>query len=256
MSIFIITAKELRSLFLSPLAWSILGVVQLLLGYLFLAQLEYFRMLEPRIAVLEDSPGVTDLVVAPLYGNAGVILLLVTPLLTMRLISEERRNRTLSLLLSAPVSVSEIILGKYLGTLGLMGILVLMLSLMPLSLALGTSLDWGKFAACVLGLSLLLAAFTAVGLYLSTLTSQPIVAAVGGFGVLLLLWILDWSGTIGTESGKVLGYLSMLRHYETLLKGQVVTSDLIYFLLVSAVFVVLSIRHLDNDRLQGSTTPG
>ncbi len=249
-SIFVIAARELRSLFLSPLAWSILAVVQMLLAYLFLAQLEYFRMLEPRIAALEDSPGVTDLVVAPLYGNAGVILLLVTPLLTMRLISEERRSRTLSLLLSAPVSVSEIILGKYLGTLGLMGILILMLSLMPLSLALGTSLDWGKFAACVLGLSLLLTAFTAIGLYLSTLTSQPMVAAVGGFGVLLLLWILDWSGTIGTESGKVLGYLSMLRHYETLLKGQVATSDLAYFLLLSAVFVVLSIRQLDNDRLQ------
>jgi ABC-2 type transport system permease protein len=250
MNILTIAARELRSLFLSPLAWSILAVIQLLLGYLFLAQLEYFQILEPRIAALEDSPGVTDLVVAPLYGNAGVILLLVTPLLTMRLISEERRSRTLSLLFSAPVSVSEIILGKYLGTLGLMGILVLMITLMPLSLAVGTSLDWGKLAACVLGLGLLLAAFTAIGLYLSTLTPQPIVAAIGGFGALLLLWIIDWSGTIGTESGKVLGYLSLLRHYENLLKGQVSTSSLAYFLLLSAAFVVLSIRQLDNDRLQ------
>lgn len=250
MNIFTIAARELRSLFLSPLAWSILAVIQLLLGYLFLAQLEYFQILEPRIAALEDSPGITDLVVAPLYGNAGVILLLVTPLLTMRLISEERRSRTLSLLFSAPVSVSEIILGKYLGTLGLMGILVLMITLMPLSLAVGTSLDWGKLAACVLGLGLLLAAFTAIGLYLSTLTPQPIVAAIGGFGALLLLWIIDWSGTIGTESGKVLGYLSLLRHYENLLKGQVSTSSLAYFLLLSAAFVVLSIRQLDNDRLQ------
>ncbi|MFN3919643.1 MAG: ABC transporter permease [Methylohalobius sp.] len=250
MNILTIAARELRSLFLSPLAWSILAVVQLLLGYLFLAQIEYFRMLEPRIAVLEDSPGVTDLVVAPVYGNAGVILLLVTPLLTMRLISEERRSRTLSLLFSAPVSVSEIILGKYLGTLGLMGIFVLMITLMPLSLAVGTSLDWGKLAACILALGLLLAAFTAIGLYLSTLTNQPIVAAIGGFGALLLLWIIDWSGTIGTESGKVLGYLSLLRHYENLLKGQVSTSNLAYFFLLSAAFVVLSIRQLDNDRLQ------
>ncbi|GAB6067503.1 hypothetical protein JCM13664_08210 [Methylothermus subterraneus] len=250
MTIFTIAARELRSLFLSPLAWSILAVVQLLLGYLFLAQLEYFQMFAPRLAVLEDSPGVTELVVAPLYGNAGVILLLITPLLTMRLISEERRSRTLSLLFSAPVSVTEIILGKYLGTLGLLGFLVLLITLMPLSLAAGTSLDWGTLAACVLALSLLLAAFTAIGLYLSTLTPQPIVAAVGGFGALLLLWIIDWSGTIGTESGRVLGYLSMLRHYEALLKGQVSTSDLAYFLLLSAAFLVLSIRQLDNDRLQ------
>ncbi len=250
MNIIIIAARELRSLFLSPLAWSILAVVQLLLGYLFLAQVEYFKMLEPRIAAMENSPGLTDLVVAPLYGNAGIILLLVTPILTMRLISEERRSRTLSLLFSAPVSISEIILGKYLGTLALMGILVLMITSMPLSLAAGTSLDLGKLAACVLALSLLLAAFTAIGLYLSTLTNQPIVAAVGGFGALLLLWIIDWGGTIGTDSGKALGYLSMLRHYENLLKGQISTSDLAYFLLLSAAFVVLSIRHLDNDRLQ------
>lgn len=250
MKLFVIAAREIRILFLSPLAWSILAVVQLLLGYLFLAQLEYFQLIQPRLAGLEDSPGVTDLVVAPLYGNAGVISLLVTPLLTMRLISEERRSRTLSLLLSAPVSITEIILGKYLGTLGLMGALVLMITCMPLSLAVGTSLDWGKFAACVLALSLMLAAFTAVGLYLSTLTNQPIVAAVGGFGVLLLLWIIDWSSTIGTESGQVLEYLSMLRHYENLLKGQVSTSDLAYFFLLSVGFIVLSIHHLDNDRLQ------
>lgn len=250
MNILVIASRELRSLFLSPLAWSILAVVQLLLGYLFLAQVEYFKLLEPRIAALEGNLGVTDLVVAPLYGNAGIILLLVTPLLTMRLISEERRSRTLSLLFSAPVSLTEIVLGKYLGTLGLMGILVLMISLMPLSLTVGTSLDWGKLAACVLALSLLLAAFTAVGLYLSTLTHQPIVAAVGGFGALLLLWIIDWGGTIGTESGKVLGSLSMLRHYETLLKGQVSTFDLAYFFLCALTFLVLSIHQLDNDRLQ------
>lgn len=250
MNILYIAARELRSLFLSPLAWSILAVIQLLLGYLFLAQVEYFKMLEPRIAAMENSPGLTDLVIAPLYGNAGIILLLVTPLLTMRLISEERRSRTLSLLFSAPVSVSEIILGKYLGALGLMGSLVFMITSMPLSLAAGTSLDLGRLAACVLALSLLLATFTAIGLYLSTLTNQPMVAAVGGFGALLLLWIIDWGSTIGTDTGKVLGYLSMLRHYETLLKGQVSTSDLAYFLLLSAAFVVLSIRHLDNDRLQ------
>ncbi|MCX8049367.1 MAG: ABC transporter permease [Methylohalobius sp.] len=250
MNVLIIASRELRSLFLSPLAWSILAVVQLLLGYLFLAQVEYFKLLEPRIAALTESPGVTDLVIAPLYGNAGIILLLVTPLLTMRLISEERRSRTLSLLFSAPVSLTEIVLGKYLGTLGLMGLIVLMITLMPLSLTAGTALDWGKLAACVLALSLLLAAFTAVGLYLSTLTNQPVVAAVGGFGALLLLWIIDWGATIGTESGKVLGALSLLRHYETLLKGQVSTSDLAYFLLCALTFLVLSIHQLDNDRLQ------
>ena len=250
MNALVIAARELRSLFLSPLAWSILGVIQLLLAYIFLAQIEYFQMIQPRLAALSDSPGVTDLIVVPLFGNAGVILLLVVPLLTMRLIAEERRNRTLSLLFSAPVSVSEIVIGKYLGVLGLLGIMVVMISTMPLSLSLGTHLDWGKLAACVLALSLLLAAFAAIGLFLSTWATQPTVAAVGSFGVLLLLWIIDWSVTIGAESEKVLGYLSLLRHYENLLKGLVSTVDLVYFLLLILTFLILSIRRLDYDRLQ------
>lgn len=115
MMAFVIAGREYRTLFLSPLAWSILGVIQIILAYMFLAQLDYYLMLQARIAAMPDAPGVTDLIVAPLFGNAGVILLLVTPLLTMRLISEERRNRTLSLLFTAPVSMAEIILGKYLG---------------------------------------------------------------------------------------------------------------------------------------------
>ncbi len=245
-----IAARELRSLFLSPLAWSILGVVQLLLGFMFLTQVEYFQMIQPRIAAMPDSPGVTDIIVTPLYGNAAVILLLVSPLLTMRLVSEERRNRTLSLLFSAPVSMTEIILGKFLAAFFFMAIVTAMITFMPLSLLAGTSLDLGKLTACVIALLLLLGAFSAIGLYMSTLATQPVVAAISTFGVLLLLWIIDWSGTIGTGSGEALEYLSMLRHFESLLKGMVTSTDLIYFLLVMVTFIVLSIRRLDYDRLQ------
>jgi ABC-2 type transport system permease protein len=245
-----IAGRELRSLFLSPLAWSILGVIQIILAYMFLAQLDYYLMLQARIAGMPDAPGITDLIVAPLFGNAGVILLLVTPLLTMRLISEERRNRTLSLLFTAPVSMTEIVLGKYLGVFGFLLIMVAMIVLMPLSLLAGGGLDFGKFAACVLALTLLLAAFAAVGLYISALAYQPTVAAVATFGALLLLWIIDWTGGDSGKAGGVLEYLSMLRHYENLLKGLVSTTHVLYFLLVILTFLVLSIHRLDNDRLQ------
>jgi len=246
----VIAGRELRTLFLSPLAWSILGVIQLILGYMFLAQLEYYSMMQARIAGMEDAPGVTDMLVAPLFGNAGVILMLVTPLLTMRLISEERRNKTLSLLFSAPVSMTEIVLGKYLGILGFMLIMVGMIVLMPLSLLAGGGLDLGKLAACTLALILLLGGFSALGLYLSALTAQPTVAAVTTFGALLLLWIVDWLGSAAGQAGNVLEYLSMLRHYESLLKGLVSTADLAYFILFIATFLVLSAHRLDNDRLQ------
>ena len=248
--IFTIAGRELRSMFLSPLAWTILGVMQFIYAYLFLSQVDIFIDLQPRLAALDGAPGVVDIVVAPLFANAAVLLLLITPLVTMRVLSEERRNHTLSLLFSAPVSMTEIIVGKYLGVMSFILILISMLALMPLSLLVGTDLDLGKLAAGLLGLTLVVSAFTAIGVFMSSLTEQPTVAAIGTFGLLLLLWILDWAGSSGMPSSGLLGYLSVLHHYEPLLKGLLNSVDVIYYLLVIALFLVLSIRRLDADRLQ------
>lgn len=248
--IFTIAARELRSLFLSPLAWTILAVVQFILAYLFLAQIDAYLALQPRLAAIEGAPGVSDIVVAPLLADAGIVLLLITPLMTMRVLSEERRNRTLTLLFSAPVSMTEIIIGKYLGILAFFLILLGLLALMPLSLLLGTNLDLGKLAAGLLGLSLLLAAFSAIGLFMSSLTEQPTVAAISTFGLLLLLWIIDWAGNSGNETSGLFAYLSMLRHYETLLNGLFNSTDVAYYLLLTVMFLGLSIRRMDADRLQ------
>lgn len=248
--IFTIAGRELRSLFLSPLAWSILAVVQFILAYLFLSQIDGYLMLQPRLAAIEGAPGVSDIIVAPLLADAGIVLLLITPLITMRLLSEERRNRTLSLLFSAPVSMTEIILGKYLGVLAFFGVLIALLALMPLSLLAGTALDLGKFAAGLTGLALLVATFAAIGLFMSSLTEQPTVAAISTFGLLLLLWIIDWTGAGADQTSGLFAWLSLLRHYEALLKGLFNSTDVIYYLLISILFIGLSIRRLDADRLQ------
>jgi ABC-2 type transport system permease protein len=215
----------------------------------FLVQLELYMQWQPRLAGVEGAPGVTDIIVAPLFRTAAIVLLLVVPLLTMRLVSEERRARTLGLLLAAPVSMTDIVLGKYLGVMGFLLVLVGLVVLMPLSLLAGGGLDWGLLAAGVLGLVLVVASFAAAGLFLSTVTEQPTVAAVSTFGLLLLLWILDWAGGSG-ETTQVLSYLSLLTHYDALLKGVFDTQDIIYYLLFSATFLVLAIRRLDADRLQ------
>jgi len=248
--IFTIAARELRSLFLSPLAWTILSVVQFILTYFFLLYVEQFIKIQPELAQYPNAPGVTEVVVAPLFDTAGLILLLVMPILTMRLISEERRNRTLALLFSAPVSMTEIILGKFIGILSFTLIIVALLTMMPLSLLLGTNLDIGLLFSGLLGLVLLVSSFAAVGLYMSSLTSQPTVAAISTFGILLLLWILDAAGSTGGESDRVFSYLSLLRHFQPMLKGVFNSSDVIYYLLFITTFLVLSIRRLDADRLQ------
>ena len=248
--IFTIAGRELRSLFLSPLAWSILAVTLFILAYLFLTQIETYISLQPRLAALEGAPGVADIIVAPLFADAAVVLLLITPLITMRTISEERRNRTLSLLFSAPVSMTEIVIGKYLGVLFFFLILLGLLALMPLSLLAGTELDMGKFAAGMLGLTLVVAAFSAIGLYMSSLTEQPTVAAVTTFGLLLLLWIVDWAGNSETAGSNALAQLSMLRHYEPLLKGLFNSTDIAYYLLIIILFTGFTIRRMDATRLQ------
>jgi ABC-2 type transport system permease protein len=126
-----------------------------------------------------------------------------------------------------------------------------MIGLMPLSLLSGGTIDFGMYAAALLGVALLTASFIAVGVFMSTLTAQPAIAAVSTFGVLLGLWIIDWAGAdrSGEYSG-LFGYLSILRHYQSLLKGVFNSSDVVYYLLFIATFIVLSIRRLDADRLQ------
>jgi ABC-2 type transport system permease protein len=240
--------RELRSLFLSPLAWTILAVVQVIIGFMFLARINIVQMYASQLAAMEDAPGVTEIIVPELLGTAAIVLLLVVPLLTMRLLAEERRNKTLALLYSAPVSMTEIVLGKYLGVLGFLGIVVLLIATMPAMLVLGSALDVGLLISGLLGLTLVLASFAAVGLFMSALTQHPAVAAIATFGALLLFWILDWSGQ-GPHGASVLAYLSLFNHYKPFLDGLFDSADALYHLLLIGAFLVLSIRRLDADRL-------
>ncbi len=246
-----IAVRELKNLFLSPLAWAIMAMLQLILAYLFLTHLDTFMLLQPRLAGIEGAPGVTDIVVAPLLQTIGFLMLLIAPAITMRVFSDERRNRTLNLLLSAPLSMTEIVLGKFLGVTLFFQLLIAMLSLMPVSLYAGTSLDAGKLAAGLLGLALLLTAFAAIGVFMSTLTEQPVVAAISTLGLLILLWIVDWSGDDQERASELFRYLSLQTHFESFLKGLFSTADVAYYLLLVITFLVLSVRRLDQQRLTG-----
>ncbi len=244
-----IARHELRSMFLSPLAWIILAVVQILLGYMFLVQIDNFFLLQPQLIYLQNTPGVTDIVIAPLFQLAAIILLMIMPLVTMRTIAEEKRNRTLTLLISSPLSMSEIVLGKFLGLSLFILILVSLMMLMPLSLYAGTELDLGKLFSIFIAMLLLLGSFAAIGLYLSSLTENQTIAAVATFGALLMLWIVDWVGESINGGQSVLNYISLLQHYQNMMEGVFDTSDLAYYLLIITAFLVLTVRQLDRERL-------
>ncbi len=245
-----IASRELKTLFCSPLAWSILGILQALLAYIFLTQVDAYLSLQSRLVNIDEAPGLTDLIVVPLYTSSGMVLLIITPLLTMRLIAEERRNKTLSLLLSAPISNTEIILGKFLGIYVFLLIIVGLISIMPVSLLSGSYLDIGKLSANILGLSLLTGSFAAIGLYMSCIAGHPAVAAASTFGSLLLLWILDWTAGLNHQSDRLLEYFSLLSHFQNLQTGLVDSRDICYFLLFCTTFLMLSVLRLENDRLQ------
>jgi ABC-2 type transport system permease protein len=244
-----IAKREISTLFLSPLAWIILAVVQVLLGYMFLAQIDNFFLLQPQLLQLENVPGVTDIVIAPLFSLAAIILLMIMPLITMRSIAEEKRNKTLTLLISSPISMTEIVLGKFLGLFFFVFILVSLLMLMPLSLFIGTTIDVGKLLSIYISMLLLLSSFAAIGLYLSSLTENQTIAAVGTFGALLMLWLIDWIGEALPNNQSVVSYLSPLQHHQSMLEGLFDTADVAYYLIFITVFLVLTIRQLDRERL-------
>ena len=245
-----IAAQEFKSHFKTPMAWVLLAVLQIILGYIFLTQVETFDLMQVKLASIEGAPGLTDIIVTPLFSNAAIILLLVTPLLTMRVICEERRNKTLTLLLAAPISNMQIIIGKYLGTLTLLWLIVMLIALMPLSLLMGGELDIGKYLANVLALILLVAAFTATGIFLSTIASHPTIAAMGTFGILLILWLFNISKTINDQPNELVEYLSLLNHYQNIQTGLINSADILYFFFFVATFIVLSISCLNKQRLQ------
>ncbi len=247
--IFTIARREIITLFLSPLAWVILGVIQVVLGFMFLSLLDNYAILQPQLMRLENTPGVTDIVVAPLFQLAAIILLMIMPLITMRTFAEEKRNKTLTLLISSPLSMTEIVLGKFLGLFLFVLLLVSLLMLMPLSLYLGTAIDTGKLVSIYLSMLLLLGSFAAIGLYLSSLTDNQTIAAVSTFGALLMLWIIDWVGETVGDGQNVAAYLSILRHHQRMLEGVFNSSDLAYYLILITTFLVLTIRQLDRDRL-------
>jgi len=251
-NILTVAFTEFKRMFNSPFAWSVLAILQFILAMMFLTRIdEFVASYQQQIATVENAPGATFFIISPIYLWAGIIMLAVMPILTMRSFAEERMNQTLILLRSSPLSSTQIVLGKYFGILLFVLLFVAMLCLMPLAISLGTEIDWGMIATSSLGLFLLLASFAAAGIFLSSLTIQPVIAAISSFGLLMFLVVLYLSGGSQSNSSELFIYLSHFSHFETFVRGVIDTSDIVYYLLFIVGFLVLTVKKLDNDRLLG-----
>lgn len=231
------------------MGWVILALLQFVFGTFFLLGVDQYFQVMSGLMRPEQRQGVTEFVGREVFGIASFVMLFAVPLLSMRLISEERRHQTLPFLFSAPVSLIEIVLGKFLGLLSFLSVAVLLIFGMLSTLKLWADIDFGFLLANVLGLWLLVASFCALGLYVSSLTQQPVVAGIITFVALFALLILDHF--FAGDPASVLNYLSLLRHFDPFSRGLIDTRDIAYFLLFILTFLTLTVRRLDADRLRG-----
>jgi ABC-2 type transport system permease protein len=236
----IIARHEAARLFRSPLAWVLLAAQEAVLAWTLLRVLERFAGL----AASQRVAGLTQELTLNLFGLAAALLLLAAPLLSLRLFSEELRAGSYPLLASAPVSLPRILLGKLLGLLPLLSLLALMPLLLSLALLPWSPLDIGLLLAATLGLLLAAGLFAAVGLFASSLTHQPAAAGAIGYALLLGLSLVNQGAGYTTPGGLLLNWLAWNEHLLPFLLGLVQTSDLAYFLLLSATFLALTLRRL------------
>ena len=243
-NITLISGNELRRLFKSPLAWIILAITQFLVAVFFYIPLIMY--LQPNSV----ASGLTDAVVSTMFGFAAYIILMISPLLTMRLIAEERQLGTIKLLFSSPISITELVLGKFFGITIFYALMIMMITLMPASLLFGTSLDLGQILSSIIGLYLLTITIASIGLFFSSLTKSPVIAAINTYATLFLLLVIKISSTnASTTVAGIFSYLSLDNHYNNFLSGIFNTTDIFYYLIFTSFFISLCIWKLDIERV-------
>ncbi|HEX9594497.1 MAG TPA: ABC transporter permease [bacterium] len=247
-----ILSRELRAYLISPVAYVLCAVFLLLAGYFYFDIVTYYAAQSLRAS---QFPGAIEQftahqgIVVPLFSNVAVILLLILPLLTMRLLAEERARGTYELLYTAPVNLTAIVLGKFLAALILYTLILAISLAWPLYTVTLLPLDWGPVAAGYLGLWLMGAVFIAVGLLASSLTQHQMIAALVSFGVLLLSWVIGWAGhNLEGDAADLLQYLSLLDHLDNFFQGVIDTRDCVYFVSFTGLALLATQRLLDSQR--------
>jgi ABC-2 type transport system permease protein len=248
-----IIAKELRCYFVSPIVYVVGAVFLLLFGllsylYVGFAGAQAIQLMQMQGGMAQIN--LNDLVFRNLFASMRIVLLLILPILTMRLFAEERKLRTFEFLMTSPIRINDIVLGKfvsvfviYLGLLSLTG-------LVPTVLMLFSDFDWNPIWTGYLGMVLLGALFISVGVFASAVTENQIVAAFVSFGLLLTLWLIAGLGSLfgDTLAGRVISYVSYMEHYDRLVRGLIDTSDLVYFGSGLILMLFLSHRIVESTR--------
>ncbi len=251
-----IFVKELRIIFTTPIAYVVFAGFTFVVSFFFLRllwgfvdQVDFYTRTNPQVL---QYMNLTDQVLAQLLQNAAVVLAFAVPFITMRLVAEERRSRTFELLMTCPVRPAHIALGKYLAALTVILVMVAITTIYPLLVAayarVGT-VAWTTVMLGLLGVFLLGAAFTAIGLFVSSLTSSQIIAAFITWCVLMMLWVIGGAAADNTGTTReVLSGLSAMGHLRSFTSGVLDIKDLVYYLSLAAFGLFMTHRALETQR--------
>jgi ABC-2 type transport system permease protein len=248
----IIAKRDLGSFFNSPIFYVVTTVFLIIYSFMFFNILNFFSFQSFQARQLQAmgmNLNLNEMVIEPSLQNMSVILLMIIPIITMRSFADEKKMKTFRLLLSSPVHLREIILGKFLACMIVVAVMILISSYSVGFLFLLGEPEPGPVVTGYLGVLLMAGCFVSVGIFASSLTDNQIVAAVLTFGFSLFMWVIGWGAqAAGSTTGQVLQYLSIVDHLDRFLKGLVDTSDLVYYLSFILFSLFLCHRVLDSNR--------
>jgi ABC-2 type transport system permease protein len=255
-NILALAQKELKSYFASPIAYIVIGLFALLYGYFYAVMLQYFVRASMQMTQFGQGPqsmNLNEQMIRPLLQNVTVLILFVMPMITMRTYAEEKRSGTVELLLTSPLTDFQIIMGKFLGALALYATMLAVTLVHVAVLFVYGNPEWKPLATAYLGLLLLGGCFLSVGLFISSLTKNQIVAATMTFGVFLLLWVISWVGSVSSGGwfSDVASYLSIIDHFDDFSKGVIDTTHLVYYLSFIGFGLYLTAKSVDTERWSG-----
>ena len=249
-----IARKELRHYFASPIGYILVGFFALLFGYFYFAMLAFFERQGMQMMMQQGggSLNVNQMLIGPVFSNSTVIMLFVFPLITMRTYSEEKRSGTIELLLTSPITDWQIILGKFAGAMLLYAVMLAVTLIHMGLLFIYGNPEWKPIVTGYLGMLLLGGSFLSLGLFISSLTRNQIVAAMATFGVFLMLWVINWIASfVGPTAQQVLSALSITEHFDDFAKGIIDTRHVIYYVSFIAFGLFLTAKSVDSERWRG-----
>ena len=250
-NVFTIARRDFRAYFTSPIAYIVIAGFLAIMGWMFFFNLSHFNLQNAQYQQFNMGKGIsiTEGIIRPLYGNMNVIFLFMVPFITMRLFAEEKKLHSIELLMTSPVTLTEIILGKFFSSLALVLVMLAFTTVYPIVLFITGNPELGPIVTSYIGTILLASCYLSLGLLFSAMTENQIVAGALTFATGLFFWLISLATqTVGPVWSDILTHLSLISHYNNFGQGIINSSDTFYYLSFIALGLFLTHRVLDSFR--------